>query len=336
MIASSTFNITARNLFLRIAIIIIIFDEQEVEVLKEMSLEEVKLTWRQGSPAPETMSSYSGSVVTHNNTAYFSMHDKVYSYRTFQNKWNELKQCEYKDFSMAVVNNKLTTIGGSCAGVKATNTLLCLTGSFLSDMKWEELLPPMPTKRERAAAVTTPTHLLVAGGEKTWCGDGLSTVEILTLNTLQWTSASNLPVTMRNPNVTLCREHLYISEHDEIFSCSLEHLLTSTESATTSSIDGSSVWTQLPNIPVPYWASLTTLRGHVLAVGGSDNMLLNIGTPLGTIHLYNRSTDSWIMIGEMPSPRCSILVAVLASNELVVVGGRSGKDRLSCCEIAHL
>ena len=180
----------------------------------------MKLVWRQGSPAPETMSSYLGSVVTHDNTTYFSVGYDVYSYKTLQNKWTELKQCEYEDFSMAVVNNKLTTIGGRHAGVDATNTLLCLTGSCSSDMKWNELLPPMPTKRLESAAITTPTHLLVAGGEKTWCGDGLSTVEILTLNTLQWTSASNLPMAMDCPNITLCREHLYISEHDEIFSCS--------------------------------------------------------------------------------------------------------------------
>ena len=83
------------------------FDEQEVEVLKEISQEEVKLTWRRGSPARETMSSFLGSVVTHDNTAYFSVAYDVYSYTTLQNKWTKLKQCEYENFSMVVVNNKL-------------------------------------------------------------------------------------------------------------------------------------------------------------------------------------------------------------------------------------
>ena len=313
----------------------IIFDKQEVEVLKEVSAEEVKLVWRQGSPAPVTMSSYFGSVVTRNNTAYFSEgYSAIYSYTTLQNKWTELKRCKYGYFCIVVVDDKLTTIGGIRAGVP-TNTLLCLTGSCSSEMKWEELLPPMPTKRVTAAAVTTPTHLLVAGGG-TSVGSGLSVVEVLSLNTLQWTSANNLPLAMKHPNITLCREHLYISEHDEIFSCSLEHLLTSTKSATTSSNDGSSVWTQLPNIPVPYWASLATLRGHVLAVGGSDNLLLMSGTPTGAIHVYNRSNNSWSMIGEMPTPRCITLVAVLASNELVAVGGDKRGDLSSCCEIAHV
>ena len=144
------------------------FDEQEVEVLKEISQEEVKLTWIRGSPAPETMSSFLGSVVTHDNTAYFSVAYDVYSYTTLQNKWTKLKQCEYEDFSMVVVNNKLTRIGGCC--VDATNSLLCLTGSCSSETKWEELLPPMPTKCVSTAAVTTPTHLLVAGGRPTRYG----------------------------------------------------------------------------------------------------------------------------------------------------------------------
>ncbi len=38
----------------------------------------VKLTWRQGEPAPEHMESYYGSAVVHGNTAYFSWFYNVY------------------------------------------------------------------------------------------------------------------------------------------------------------------------------------------------------------------------------------------------------------------
>ena len=99
----------------------------------------------------------------------------------------------------------------------------------------------------------------------------------------------------------------------------MEDLLKSCRPASTDSSDGDSVWTKLEDIPVPYWASLTTLRGQVLAIGGRDQ--LNGGTPTGAIHQYNRSTNSWSDIGEMPTPRACPLVAVLASHELIVVGG---------------
>ena len=252
--------------------------------------------------------------MVHGNMAYFSEGYNVYSYTLSQDEWTKLKQCEYQSFSMAVVNNQLTTIGGQ-RGTSAHNILLCLSRSS-SEIKWEELLPPMPTPRIWSAAVTTPTHLIVAGG-KTELGDALSVVETLNTNTLQWSSVSSSPEALAYPNMTLCNRQLYLSEDSKLFSCSVEELLKSRKPAST--ISSGSVWTELADIPVPYNGSLTTLREQVLAIGGSDQ--LDGGTPTGPIHQYNRNTNSWSVIGEMPTPRAGPLVAVLPSHELIVVGG---------------
>ena len=290
---------------------------------EQVSTGPVKLTWRRGTPAPVRMS---GAAVVHGNTAYFSQGYKVYSYTLSQDKWTQLIQCEYRDFSMAVVNNQLTTIGGRHDGT-ATNTLLCLSRSS-SEMKWEELLPPMPTARTWSAAVTIPTHLILAGGKtngrgllgllRLSSGDALPVVETLDTNTLQWSSVSSSPEALEYPNMTLCNGQFYLSEHSKIFSCSVEELLKSRKPASTNS--SGSVWTKLTDIPVPYWGSLTILRGQVLAIGGKDQLLDD--TPTGAIHQYNRSTNSWSVIGEMPTPCARPLVAVLPSHELIVVGGR--------------
>ena len=40
----------------------------------------IKLTWRQGQPAPEGLSSYIGEAVVHGSTAYFSREHNVYLY----------------------------------------------------------------------------------------------------------------------------------------------------------------------------------------------------------------------------------------------------------------
>ena len=197
----------------------------------------------------------------------------------------------------------------------ATNTLLCLSRSS-SEMKWEELLPPMPTAWLWSAAVTTQTHLIVAGGKAV---DGaLVAVETLDTNTFQWSSVSSLPKPLEYPNMTLCNGQLYVSQHNKILSCSLEELLKFHKPASTKSGDGDSVWTKLANIPTSYWVSLTTLRGQVLAMGGSDQLMW--GTPTGAIHHY-RSINSWSAIGDIPTPRVQPLVAVLPSHELIVVGG---------------
>ena len=308
---------------------------------EQVSTGPVKLTWRRARPAPQRMNGaavvhrvrpalveMSGATMVHGNTAYFSMGSRVYSYTLSQDKWTRLKQCKYRNFSMAVVNNQLTTIGGQRGyGGTATNTLLCLLRSS-SEMKWEELFPPMPTSRRWSAAVTTPTHLIVAGGEtkgREYKGRGglfedsfcaLSVVEALNTNTRQWSSVSSSPKALRAPNMTLCNGQLYLSQDSKIFSCSVEELLKSHKPASTNS--SGSVWIKLTDIPVRFYASLTTLRGQVLAIGGDHRYG---GRPTGAIHQYNRSTNSWSVIGEMPTPRACPLVAVLPSHELIVVGG---------------
>ena len=265
----------------------------------------IKLKWRQGQPAPEEdMESLWGVAVVHGSTAYFSRVHNVYSYTVPENKWTKLPLCKYEYFAMAVINDALTTIGGWTYQFRATNTLLSLSGS-----SWEEVLPPIPTKRTHPAAANTPTHLVVAGGQSTI---DLATVEVLNTKTFQWSTANSLPEAVRYPQMTTCGGCIYLANSDnKVFSCSVEDLLKSTNSS------DCSVWTRLASIPTPQGSSLARLRGRVLAIGGDDGAC----NPTGAIHCYDAATNSWSVIGEMPTPRSEVLTAVLPSNELVVVGG---------------
>ena len=185
----------------------------------------------------------------------------------------------------------------------------------------------MPTKRVRLAAVTTPTHLIVAGGWRQQYSAGLSMVEVLNLHTPQWASASSSPEALGCPSMTLCGEHVYLSGDETMFSCSVKELVKF--STPTNSIAGDCVDQNTPM----YHTTLATLRGHVLSIGGRYH-----STPTGTIHCYDRSTNSWSVFGEMPTPRYATLVTVLPSNELVVVGGYNVElfsHAHSITEIAH-
>ena len=120
--------------------------------------------------------------------------------------------------------------------------------------------------------------------------------------------------------MTLCGEYLYLFRVSKLFSCPVEELLKSRKPASTNSRDddnSTAVWTELTNIPVPYNTNLATLRGQVLAIGGRDEH----DTPTGAIHQYDRRTNSWKHIGEMPTSRRRPLIAVLPSHELIAVGG---------------
>ena len=290
----------------------------------------LKLRWRQGTLAPNAMKSILGAAVVHGNTAYFSMNCNVYSYTLPEGEWTELPQCENTHFSLTVLDDKLTAIGGQ-QQQHATNTLLCLNEGF---RKWKRLLPPMPTARVMPAAVTTPTHLVVAGGGRTLISSPVSAVEILDLNTHHWytASSSNSPKALQYPHMTFCGGYLYLSEHNTILSCSMDELLKSCKPPSTNSSDGGSVWTRLTDIPVPYGASLATLRGHVLAIGGREEMLYG-SNPTGAIHCYDRSTNSWNEIEQILTPRSDTLVAVLPSNKLLVVGGYKKNNNYYLTEI---
>ena len=248
-----------------------------------------------------------GAAAVHGSTAYFSIRHDVYSYTVPENKWTKLPQCKYQYFAMAVINDALTTIGGVDCQEAATETLLGLSGG-----SWEEVLPPMPTKRVDPAAANTPTHLVVAGGTSAFLGDNTATVEVLNTETLQWSTASNLPEAVDYPQMTTCGEYLYLAgNRSDVFSCSVKDLPNSS--------DGGSVWTRLASIPTSEGSSLATLRGRVLAIGG---FCYYSGPEVG-IHCYDVATNSWSLISEMATPGREVLTAVLPSNELVVVGGYS-------------
>ena len=43
-------------------------------------------------------------------------------------------------------------------------------------------------------------------------------------------------------------------------------------------------------------------------------------------HMYNPTTNSWEVINHMTTPRWDCIAAVLPNNQLIVVGGKTGRD----------
>ena len=119
----------------------------------------IKLRWRDGGRAPCKMRGKVAAV--DGGVAYFYLGDlghEIFAYNSTNNKWSERVKCPNRGFSLAVVNSLLTTIGGM-RNYELTNSLLSLT-----DNKWTEQFPPMPTKRWLTSAVCSGRYLIVAGG----------------------------------------------------------------------------------------------------------------------------------------------------------------------------
>ena len=289
---------------------------------KSDSVKPPTLTWTQGKSPPEIMLSAYGAAVVHGITAYFAQNHNVYSYKLSDNKWIKLQACPFKWFGLEIVKENLITIGGLTSDDSPTNSLLSLTGSD-SKQKWEELLPPMPTKRTNPATVSSQSYMIVAGGDTLELYDNeLSVVEVMDTETHQWFIAKSLPIEVENPQLVLQGGYLYLADNVSVYSCFMEELLRTCRLPSDVPFpggrsSGSDVWCVTAKIPVLNSSRLATLGSCVLALGGRDDK----GMLTGMVHYYNRDTNSWSIIGEMLTPRANPLYAVLPNNVIVVVGG---------------
>ena len=288
-----------------------------------------KLRWKEGKEAPDRM--IRGAAVVHENTVYINsgVSHKVYSCQMTAEGllWSTLPDSSYEFFSLAVIEGLLTCVGGCSGGYGGprTNTLHSLTRGG-HKRQWSEVFPPMPTARSGTASVTTEQALVVAGG---WDGrENLDTVEVMTIATKQWTIAQHLPHPLSLISGTICGDQLYLGggcigvaePSKSVLTCSLTDLLPpqslGARLRTLSLTTKPGVWREIKNLPVTQ-STLTTLGGHLLAIGGRSDS----HGPTADVHRYDHQTDSWHVVSKMRNKRFWPLSAVLPENQLIVVGG---------------
>ena len=249
----------------------------------------------------------------------------VWTYGISNKCWSQVLRALNDSCSLVVINGLPTTVGGYI-----TNKLMSLT----TKGEWTEKFPPMPTKRYFTISVCTETILIVVGGIGMNTKE-LTTVEVLNIESLQWSTAVDLPEPMRHYSATVCGDQLYMLggqctyiRTTSAYTCSVSALLqTCTQKSSleecTSALalsNGSSgdkgVWSKLADLPV-IESTCVTFCGQLVAVGGSDSD----NKPTTAVHMYNQATNSWNVISHMTNASCCPLVAVLPVNQLMVVGG---------------
>ena len=289
-----------------------------------------KMTWREGKKAPEEMSR--GAAVVDGNTAYFRPYNssRVYSYQNIlgNEQRSRLPDNPHRGFSLAVIDSLLTSVGGWNTG--PTNTLLSLTGVGRRK-KWSEVFPPMPTPRYGTACITTEKALVVAGGI---AGDDLATVEVMEINTKQWTTVCPLPLKLRLLSGIVCGDSLYLaggisgySRSKSVFTCSLPDLWQpeTLGSRIRQTLIRSNVWKEINSLPVTE-STLASFGGHLLAICGYDDSwkaAFNLTPITNNVYRYDSHTDSWHVISQMKNKRSQCLAVTLPEDRLIVVGGRT-------------
>ena len=272
--------------------------------------ERIRLEWRDGGKAPINMER--GGAVSNGNIAYFvSACGESCSYNIITGAWNYLSECPYAYSSIAIIYGHLTAIGGCTLDKFEPQNKLVSMG----DKGWVEYFPPMPTKRWKSAAVCTEWYLVVAGGKGETTLQ-LDTVEVMDIRTVEWSTVANLPYPLFEASAALCGNDIYLlggfddtGKTKSVLTCSLTVLLQHHKRS-------SSVWSQIADVPTTR-STCATVNGCLLAVGGMDAQ----NRRASTVYEYSTTTGSWELISNMPTPQYNRLVAVLPTNEMIVVGG---------------
>ena len=190
-----------------------------------------------------------------------------------------------------IIKTLLTTVGGFNRCLKITNKLFSLTGDD-EGQNWNDVFPPMPTKREYAAALSTGSYLIVAGGEK--AGEVvLQTVEVMNIETRRWSVVADLPEPLSQLSITLCDDRVYLlggkdasrKPSQSVYACKIPQLLETSKSKP--------VWNRLTNLFVTN-STCVTFSGHLLAIGGEH--CDSTGKPTTAVQRYDPISNSWKVV----------------------------------------
>ena len=139
---------------------------------------------------------------------YGATYTNIYTYDHTMDTWETL-QSPTRYSALTTYHNKLLLVGGREASTdQITNQLWVFEEG---EQTWTQPLPPMPTRRCGASAVSTQDHLIVAGGYNV--GGDLNTVEVF--DGQQWVTADPLPVSCCNTQSQHIRQSQWLRTHRE-------------------------------------------------------------------------------------------------------------------------
>ena len=257
------------------------------------------------------------------NTGKLDSTRTVYKYESAKNAWSSLPITPYYTFSLALVKDHITVVGG-------VNIITSLASNALASFeentqKWSHKFPPMLTKRCAASAVGTKTCLVVVGGIAENSRSSLTTVEVLDLSTMKWAKGDPVPKPVTFMSITACSvtNRIYMlgglateGAIRSVFSCYIPDLMKACQSVQEKKSEASdSVWKVITDSPY-YRAGCTAVNGKLVIASGLD-----LSDTTTTLHAFDPSTKEWQTLGEMPAARTSCSLAVLSSSRLLVVGG---------------
>ena len=284
----------------------------------------ISITWQRERNAPTVMSKDTDAVVN-GNTVYLRPRRtrKIYSYVSTTSQWSKHIDCLTDNTTLAIVENGLTTVGGT-----HSNKLYTLPQT--GDKKcWIEIYPSMNTERARCTAISSDSTLIVIGG-LTMNSSGsqdIQSVEILNTDEKQWTTAIDIPQPLHACSGQIVDDTLYLlgglntfNASKTVYYCSVVDLLTSCRSspfrAKFAARFSSTMWSTIRDMPVTE-ATCIKYNNHLIAIGGRDEK--NI--PTDSVYAYDKQKNIWHKIDSLNNPRTLCFASVLQNDSILVIGG---------------
>ena len=273
-----------------------------------------------------------GLAVTINGKVYYGAgfcyddDDKhcVYCYDPPQDVWSTLPRLPVRYFGLGEVKGELVAVGGLDLPFSTSNVVHV----FNKRKTWKQTIPPMPTARMWPAVVSLPTHLVVAGGVL-GSRDCTDNVEIYNISTSQWSETGRLPYACRDQRGIVYNNTVYLmggyddKNLNKVCAAQVDKLISADRQDDGSANKADSVWNTISNTP-SYRPSPVTISDTLFAVGGVNSE----HKATQRIYAYSSSMDSWLYVGDLPSPIAYAATVSLSPSQCLMIGG-SNKRRQS-------
>ena len=294
----------------------------------ELSGQTFQVHWSKCAPPPCNSPLLSGSSSVKGTTLYISeLHGRyIFTFDSVRDTWSTLPLCPQECFSLVVIENLLTAVGGQDLKSKKALGRLCSFAEHrsMNGGAWTQIFPPMLSERLWPAVLCAGSNLVVAGG-KTNSDEELNSVEILNTKVFHWCLVSSLPKPLCRMTLSLVEDNLYVaggsnasSSSATVFVCSFAALIQSSKQQSVASLGSPSIWKAVANVPC-VGSAFVVFANCLLSVGGEEQSSAGANS---SIHAYNHAMNHWDLVHglKLPNARSNPIAGVIG-NHFVVVGG---------------
>ena len=226
------------------------------------------------------------------------------------------------------ISNQLVLTGGLEPMQSQKDRITDLISTW-TDQGWQQVMPPMPTKRCRHSAIAHGTMVAVAGGRAEDSRTLLNSVDVLNTTTCQWSTPASLQLPQPMYAMTLTANSIHInvaaariddpSDRDtKMPSKRVWRLPVSALTAMTMTEDRSPPcqWTEIQATP-NFDSAVLQGSPHILSIGGDDD------SDQATTHVAVCSRNTWATVGQLRIPRARCAIVTLSASSILVCGGYS-------------